>query len=85
MRMRVTLSPRGVHVYLSRRNLLSLLAKLDGAPWGSNCTIFSDDDTDGLRLMVTAEEDDVHYRNRPFGPGIMHPDTEERLTKNDQI
>jgi hypothetical protein len=61
---------------VSRRNLLSLLAKLDGSPSHSACTIMYG----GFRL--TAEENDVHYahpeRDLPH-PGAMHPDTERAL------
>lgn len=63
----------GVHIYLSRRNLLALLAKLDGYPEGGKLTIVKDG------LMVTAEEDDVHYRERV--PGVMHPETEKRMRR----
>lgn len=61
-------------VHLSRRNLLALLTKLDMD--GSACTIFTDYDTpDGVRLVVTAEDDDEHYADR-VPPGPMHPQTE---------
>ena len=66
-------------VILSRRNLTSLLAKLDGHPPDSACTIGGGDDAPGL--FVKAEEDDVHYASRvvPVGTakyGPMHPSTE---------
>lgn len=67
-------------VVLSRRNLLSLLSKLDGSPADSACTI----EYDGV--FVSAEEDEVHYSHpgRPAGllPGVMHPDTEAALAGN---
>lgn len=49
-------------VVLSRRNLLTLLAKLDGHPPNSACTIGGGTDAPGL--FVKAEEDDVHYASR---------------------
>jgi hypothetical protein len=72
----------GTHwITLSRRNLLTLLAKLDGHPPDSACTIQGGADAWGY--FVRAEEDDVHYFDRPafletkWGP--MHPDTEQAL------
>ena len=65
------------YVTLSRRNLKTLLAKLDGFPPDSVCTI-SKDEGDHY-LYVIAEEDDVHYNRPEGGPGPMHPDTEARL------
>jgi hypothetical protein len=62
-------------IELTRRNLRSLLAKLDGAPADSSRTIWKDG------WFVTAVDDDEHYGDRP--PGLMHPDTEERLMTGD--
>ncbi|MDQ2912252.1 MAG: hypothetical protein M3T56_03245 [Chloroflexota bacterium] len=79
--MRLELSERIVRVVLSRRNLRALMAKLDGSPPVSACTI-SYDTRDGVTLFVTAEEDAPHYQNPERdvpAPGPMHPDTEERL------
>ena len=64
---------------LSRRNLKTLLAKLDGHPQNSACTIGGGVDAPGL--FVVAEEDDVHYADRVVPQGMtkwgpMHPDTE---------
>jgi len=64
-----------VAVTLSRRNLRSLLAKLDGHPPDSFCTIVKD--TARGRLIVRAVEDEVAYRDDRCG--IMHPATEVRL------
>lgn len=79
--MRLELQGGTVRVALSRRNLRTLLAKLDGEPADSACTIVYDT-RDGATLYVTAEEDAVHYanpeRDQPT-PGVMHPDTEEQL------
>ncbi len=61
----------GVRIYLSRRNLLALLAKLDDHPQGSSRSICLGD------LVVTAEEDAEHYRER--SPGRMHHETEKQM------
>lgn len=68
------------HLYVSRRNLLTLLAKLDGAPRDSRCTIGAP--ANYPPLFITAEEDDVHYAHESrldSRPGMMHPDTELAL------
>lgn len=79
MKLEYTLGPygdvegvEGVTVTLSRRNLLTLLAKLDGHPPNSGMTISSGE------LTVIAEEDETHYANRPPA-GPMHPDTEDAI------
>lgn len=66
----------GNTIVLSRRNLMTLLAKLDGFPSASACTIARGSDAPGV--YVRAEEDDIHYRYR--AAGVMHPDTEEKLS-----
>ena len=66
----------GIQLTLSRRNLLTLLRKLDGHPADSKCTIEGGDDAAGV--FVKAEEDDVHYADRPAGR--MHPETEMHIT-----
>lgn len=72
--MRRESDEQGLPVFvLSRRNLMALLAKLDGFPAGSACTIGSPDGS----WYVRAEEDSVHYSER--APGRMHPTTEHRL------
>lgn len=72
-----------LRVYLSRRNLLALLVKLDGAPEDSACTIVSPDTCDPM-FSITAEEDDVHYAHESRAElagiaGTMHPDTEAAM------
>lgn len=69
---------------VSRRNLLSLLAKLDGNPPGSACTLGAPAAYGAF--FITAEEDDEHYshpdRLRDVGSseaGAMHPDTERAI------
>ncbi len=71
-------------ITLSRRNLLSLLAKLDGHPPDSACMIGGG--ADALGFYVKAEEDDVHYADRVVPPGwkpygVMHQETEEAIRK----
>lgn len=67
-----------IHVFLSQRNLLALLAKLDGLPADSERTIALD--TEAGTLLVTAEPDHQHYGDRP-PPGPMHPATEEGIAR----
>lgn len=64
-------------VYLSRTNLLALLAKLDGNPPNSARTILKQDDETGAFWMVVAQSDDEHYGGRIRGP--MHPATEAAI------
>ena len=67
-----------VEVVLSRRNLLTLLAKLDGFPPNSSCYLaFFDYEIPAL--FVRAESDAEHYGRRDTPPGPMHPATEERI------
>jgi hypothetical protein len=60
-------------ITLSRRNLLTLLHKLEMP--GSSCTIVKPGG-----FVVHAEPDEVHYKDRPEGPGPMHPETEQFVT-----
>ena len=67
------------HVYLSRRNLMSLLAKLDGYPAGSAATLIGPDMYPPT--FVSVEEDSVHYTHASRGDAVgvagrMHPETE---------
>src|SRR3990167_5373676 len=67
------------HVYLSRRNLEALRAKLNGHPAESACTIQGP--VMYPTTFVTAEEDDLHYAHSSRGEhvgeqGPMHPETE---------
>lgn len=69
----------GNTIVLSRRNLESLLAKLDGSPPDSACTIMAP--TVYGPWLVKAEEDAEHYahESRKEAAGVagrMHPDTE---------
>jgi hypothetical protein len=76
-------SPHCTTVVLSRRNLIVLLAKLDGHPPGSACTIGAPEqytEETGIKFYVRAEEDADHYlrpdREARGYAGPMHPDTE---------
>lgn len=73
-----------VEVALSRRNLLSLLHKLDMP--GSLRTLETDGSVPvGWRLRVRAEDDAEHYQPRGWPPpGIMHPATEAFLAEREQ-
>lgn len=66
-------------VYLSRRNLLTLLSKLDRKAAGEEtaCTLVKNDNAHAkypqtmARIAVTAIEDDEYYATR--NPGMVHP------------
>lgn len=75
--MRVELHDGHLHVYVSRRNILALLAKLDGNPPDSNCTIVAGPVYP--ETFITAEEDEKHYSHESrqgHGPGLLDPSTE---------
>jgi hypothetical protein len=79
--MRIDLvTPTHIQITLSQRNLLALLAKLDGYPPDSVCTITTTG-PDGPMLVVHAEDDEEHYGERPEPPGPMVPDTEARIRR----
>lgn len=68
-----------MRVVLSERNVRTLVAKLEGHPPDSACTIVKE--TGAGLLIVKVEPDAEHYADRPEGPaGPMHPDTEAALT-----
>lgn len=71
----------GVAITLSRRNLETLLAKLDGHPEGSACSIMKHQTVNGeeMTLWIHAEDNDEHYESSGGFAGRMHPDTEERI------
>jgi hypothetical protein len=69
-----------VKVYLSRRNLLALLSKLERNvvdPGSSACTLLKTDNTHKVypqshpRILVVAVEDVEYYTDRE--PGAVHP------------
>lgn len=81
MKVQVNETTGAVTVTLSKRNLLSLLHKVD-QEW-SAATIVRDANPAAPdrepTLWVTAETDEVHYADPErlgAGPGIMHPATE---------
>lgn len=65
-------------VKLSRRNVATLLAKADGHPPGSHCTLERALDS-GDFLHVKVEQDADHYGRRGYGPVPVHPETEAVL------
>jgi hypothetical protein len=74
---RLDVEPGLAIVTLSRRNLLSLLSKLEWT--GSHrmimtehCYRFGEPVNDTI-LVIQAEDDDDHYAKRPAPPGSMHP------------
>ena len=76
--MRLELSDGLVVIALSRRNLLALIAKLDGHPAGSAKTL-TYETGDGVRLVIRAEEDNEHYLNQERDsplPGRLNADTD---------
>jgi len=74
-----------VQVYLSRRNLLTLLSKLDRAEGGENTfgTVIKSDIAHKQypqshdKIWVTAVEDADYYTDRE--PGIVAPIDEQRM------
>ena len=73
-------TPEHAHmaITLSRRNLIALLAKLDGHPPDSAATLVWGDPNGGS-ITVRAEENDPHYGSRGYGPGPMVSDTEDQI------
>lgn len=79
------MSTIGEQVYLSRRNLLALLSKLDRVKAGGTSarTIIKTDDKHPKYpqstpvIFVTALEDEEYYTDRR--PGPMHPADEDRM------
>jgi hypothetical protein len=71
--MKMVIGDFAVEVTLSRRNILTLLHKLDMP--GSARTIVKEFPEQDYFLIVKAEDDDEHYQGRT--PGFMHPDTED--------
>lgn len=72
-------------VYLSRRNLLTLLSKLDRKAAGEMtfCTVIKNDNKHPKypqsmpSISVIAVEDEEYYTDRK--PGVMNPSDEQRL------
>lgn len=79
--MRLEIHDNQTHVFLSKRNLLSLLAKLNGHPPDSACTLMYQQ-KDNSWLIVTGEPDNIHYVNSERDgntAGPTHPDTEKAI------
>ena len=79
-------------VYLSRRNLLTLLSKLDrnaSDPDASSATILKRDNEHATYpqshdlIVVTAVEDAVYYVDRQ--PGPVHPLDERNINESDNV
>lgn len=82
--MRLDLAtPVQIRIALSRRNLLTLLAKLEGHPPFSGCTIIFPGSREEPSLYVLAEDDRTHYGRRLAPPGLMHPETEAWVEAHD--
>jgi hypothetical protein len=74
--MNVRIDPYGtIHVTLSRRNLKTLLLKLDEPASVRTLERLTEE---GHFFIITSEEDDIHYGERE--PGPMHPREEARLS-----
>lgn len=67
------------HLVVSRRNLYALLAQLDGHTHHVVPALLGGEEAPGF--VLRAEEDDVHYANRPFG--VMSEITESAMTVGD--
>jgi hypothetical protein len=70
-------SAASITVQVSRSNLEALLAKLNGHPPDSACTLLRYDKSAECYLRIQAVEDDAHYASRDRG--IMHSDTEAAM------
>jgi hypothetical protein len=74
---------QAVHVFLSRRNLLTLLSKLDRHAKGEQtlCTIIKHDSVNKLfkqtcdAVVVTAVEDEIYYADRLPGAIVSEDET----------
>lgn len=74
------------HIFLTRRNLLTLLSKLDRVKAGddSTLTIIKNDNQHSVypqtmdSIHVTAVEDEDYYVDR--SPGVIHPKDEAQIT-----
>lgn len=66
-----------VYLTLSRRNLKTLLLKLDEPD--SQRTLVRHQGDGKPSLVIHAEDDEAHYTNRDVPAGEMHPREEVRL------
>lgn len=75
--MRAVITDDGsLHVTLSERNLKTLLLKL-GVEGSARTLVREGDGGREIRVVVTAESDEVHYQDRR--PGPVHPREEAKL------
>ena len=88
-RLEIFTAQEGAHaiVTLSRRNLLTLLHKLD-MPGSMRMLANRDSYIDGnavtsLLLLLRAEDDPEHYATRVSPPGPVHPVTEAFIGNHD--
>lgn len=65
----------GNNLFISERNAKALLAKLEGYPKYSFCTIATHD----LEFFLTIEPDEIHYADRD--PGKMNSETESKMSE----
>lgn len=81
--MRYEIKDNAVHVVLSKRNLLTLLAKVDD-PASAGTLVKQDGELDNpILLVVSCESDETHYNERTDGPaGRVHPVAEEFIKAN---
>lgn len=77
-------------IYLSRRNLETLLNKLDRVRQGeeSTCTIVKNDTVHpkyacSTQVMVTAVEDEVYYQDRK--PGRVFPGDDKKRERAEWV
>lgn len=75
--MSVALESDFIYFVLTRRNLETLLAKLNGHPPGSSCTILKGG------VFVRAVENEAHYSERT--PGPIHPGTAEYISDDSAL
>lgn len=88
--MKITHTPQGIVVTLSKRNLLALLHKVDDPNSARTIESYNAYDEDGNQMTmgdsyfaVVAEPDADHYADRkPFEVGTMHPATEDFIQTN---
>lgn len=72
--MNAKVEGRRITITLSRRNLRTLLLKLE-RPDSARTLVRTTDE--GYILVIHAEDDDEHYQDRK--PGPVHPAEENRL------
>lgn len=79
--MKLVIKDRQILVTLSRRNLQTLLNKLDDL---DSLKTLIKVEPDG-HLVVVAEDDDTHYDRLEGGPGEVHPNHDPNRIKDETI